>query len=326
MTIFGLKKKIYFFQQFSSLTKSGIGLLPTLTLLAERSSGRRLKAIVRELKASAQSGLPLATVFEKHADYFGKFPVALMKSGELIGHLPENSQAIADYLEDIYKNINQLIVGLAYPVFLLHLFILISPAGLIFTAGTNAYLHSVAVNLGIVYGLFILLLFIRYLVRKAFKHIYDCVKVYVPVFGKLFRNLSIYKFVRGFNALYQAGLNGVQSWTIAAALTDNAYLEKRILRGTKALNEGKTVASAFQSARIFPAEIIDMVNVGEVSGNMDAMLTKATGYLQEASNRTLQVILRIFPVLAYLLIAGIIAYNIIHGYMKYLDNVTAVLR
>ena len=326
MTIFGLKKKIHFFQQFASLTKSGIGLLPTLTLLAERSSGRRLKAIVEELKSCAQSGLPLTIVFEKHTAYFDKFPVALMKSGELIGHLPENAQTIADYLEDIRKNINQLIVGLAYPVFLLHLFILISPVGLMFTVGISAYLISVAIYLAIVYAQVALLFFIRYLLKTIVKNAYDRTKIYIPVFGKLLRNLSIYKFVRGFNALYQAGLNGVQSWTIAAALTDNVFLEKLILRGTKALEEGKTVAVAFEQARIFPEEIIAMVNIGETSGNMDGMLTKAGDYLKEANDRTLQVLLRILPVLAYLLIAGIIAYNIIHGYMKYLDNVTGMLK
>ena len=153
MYIFTLKKKILFFQQFASLLKSGLGLLPTLEHLQRQSLGPTLPVIINEFRAAAQQGQQLSVVFKKYELYFGKFPVALIRSGEVSGHLPENAQVIADYLEDLHKSISRLLVGLASPLILLHLFILIMPAATFFTSGPIAYFTQVFTKFLLLYGI-----------------------------------------------------------------------------------------------------------------------------------------------------------------------------
>lgn len=325
MHIFTLKKKILFFQQFASLSKSGLGLLPTLEHLQRQSLGPTLPVIINEFKVAAQQGRQLSLVFQKYESYFGKFPVALVKSGEVSGHLPENAQVIADYLEDMHKSISRLIVGLAYPLVLLHLFIIITPAAVFFTSGPMAYFTQVFTKFLFLYGSGTIIYFIYYIGKTKFKPLYDRIKLWPPVIGKLFNNLSLYKFSRGFAALYQSGLNTIESWQIAADLTDNEFLQTRLLSARGVLEQGRSVTQAFQAAGIFSEELIAMVSAGEASGNIDGMLRKAAEYLAEANQRTLQILMRLLPVLAYLIVAGIIAYNIITGYLHYWSELDKVL-
>lgn len=325
MYIFALKKKILFFQQFAALLKSGLGLLPTLEHLQRQSLGATLPVIINEFKTAAQQGQQLSVIFKKYELYFGKFPVALIRSGEASGHLPENAQVIADYLEDLHKSISRLLVGLAYPVILLHLFIFIIPAATFVTSGPLAYFTQVFTKFLFLYGSGAILYFIYYIGKTQFKPLYDQVKLWPPVSGKLLKNLSLYKFIRGFAALYQSGLNTIESWQIASELTDNDFLQTRLLQAKRVLEQGRPVTQAFQAAGIFSEELIAMVSTGEAGGNIDGMLIKAAEYLGEVNQRTLQILMRLLPVLAYLVIAGIIAYNIITGYLHYWSEIDKVL-
>jgi len=326
MSFFTLKNKISFFQQFASLTKSGIGILPTLEHLQQYAKGPLLPIITQELKTAAQQGQQLSVVFKKHELYFGKFPVALIRSGEVSGSLPENAQVIAAHLEDTYKNINRLLVGLAYPVLLLHLFILIMPAAVFFTNGPVAYFSQVFTKFLLLYGIAAVVYFALLIIKTTFRPVYDRIKLYIPVIGKLFRNMSIYKFLRGFASLYQSGMNSIESWQVAAELTDNAYLTAQLMGAKRIIDQGRPLTQAFQEAGIFPAEVVAMVNTGETSGNIDTMLLKASEYLDESTQRTMQIILRLLPVLVYLIIAGIIGYSIITGYMHYFSEIDKVLK
>lgn len=325
MNFFTLKKKILFFQQLASLLKSGLGLLPTLEHLQRQSLGSTLPVIINELKAAAQQGRQLFLVFQKYESYFGKFPAALIRSGEVSGHLPENVKVIADYLEDTHKSISRLLVGLAYPVILLHLFILIMPAATFFTSGPMAYIFQVFTKFLFLYGIGAMIYFIYYIGKTKFKPLYDQIKLWPPVSGKLLKNLSLYKFSRGFAALYQSGLNTIESWQIAADLTDNEFLKTRLRQARGVLEQGRPITQAFQTAGIFSEELIALVSTGETSGNIDGMLMKATEYLEEVNQRTVQVLMRVLPVIAYLIIAGIIAFNIIAGYMHYWSEIDKVL-
>ncbi len=325
MYIFALKKKILFFQQFASLLKSGLGLLPALEHLQRQSLGPTLPVIINEFKIAAQQGQQLSLVFKRYESYFGKFPVALIRSGEVSGHLPENAQVIADYLEDIHKSLSRLLVGLAYPVILLHLFILIIPAATFFTSGPVAYLTKIFTSFLFLYGSGATIYFLNYIGKNKFRLLYDQVKLWPPVSGKLLKNLSLYKFIRGFAALYQSGLNTIESWQIATELTDNEFLQARLRPAQRVLEQGCPVTQAFQAAGIFSEELIAMVSTGEASGNIDGMLMKAAEYLGEKNQRTLQVLMRVLPVLAYLIIAGIIALNIIAGYMRYWSELDKIL-
>lgn len=326
MSFFALKNKIVFFQQFASLTKSGIGIMPALELLQRQTRGSLLPLIVKELQSAAQQNQQLSVVFKKYELYFGKFPVALIRSGEISGHLPENAQVIATHLEDTYKNINRLLIGLAYPVILLHLFILIMPAAVYFTCGPAAYLIQVLIKLLLLYGIAAVVFFTHLILKTTIRPAYDRAKLYVPVIGKLFRNMSIYKFLRGFAAMYQSGLNSAESWQVAAELTANAYLAERLSGAKRVIDQGRPLAQAFQEAGIFPDEVVVMVHTGETSGNIDTMLVKAAEYLDETNQRTMQVILRVLPVLVYLIIAGIIGYSIISGYLRYWSELDKILK
>ncbi len=326
MSFFALKNKIFFFQQFASLTKSGIGIMPALELLQRQTRGSLLPLIVKELQAAAQQNQQLSVVFKKYELYFGKFPVALIRSGEISGHLPENAQVIAAHLEDTYKNINRLLIGVAYPVILLHLFILIMPAAVYFTCGPIAYLIQVLIKFLILYGIAAVVFFTHLIFKTTSRTAYDRAKLHIPVIGKLFRNMSIYKFLRGFAAMYQSGLNSAESWQVAAELTDNVYLAERLSGAKRVIDQGQPLAQAFQEAGIFPDEVVTLVQTGETSGNIDTMLVKAAEYLDEKNQRTMQIILRVLPVLVYLIIAGIIGYSIISGYQRYWSELDQILK
>ena len=318
-----------FFQQFATLAQSGLSILATLEHLQNRTHNSYLNNVIQQLRAAAQNGQSLYSVMQEHETYFGKFATVLFKSGELDGHLPENAQAIADYLEENYKNLNRILVGLAYPVALLHMAIFLIPLGIVFSSGTGggapAYIKLVLTCLVGLYGTLAIIYFLYKLIKSKAKYLIDSVKIVIPVTGKLSRNISIYRFITGFSALYKAGVNAADCWQVSAELTDNTVFEDKAMAAWPLIRTGKPLSEAFTKADIFPAEVVDMLRTGEAGGNIDGMLEKAGQYITESNKRTIGILIRILPLAVYFLVAAVIVFFIVSFYLRYFAAMDAIL-
>src|SRR5262249_24249305 len=125
--------------------------------------------------------------------------------------------------------------------------------------------------------------------------------------------------------MFSSGLEMRSSLRLAIKAMGNKYLESRCRVVQTALDEGATLSESLHATNIFPANLVQMVAVGEQTGEIDKMLEKAAEYYEYEANKTIKAMLGALPVVLYLMVAAYIAYIVISfytGYFNAIGNIT----
>jgi type II secretory pathway component PulF len=133
-------------------------------------------------------------------------------------------------------------------------------------------------------------LFLRLgLANPAIKYVWDLVVSNIPFIGNTFRQISMARFGRAFGALYKGGVPIPKAFKLAADACGNEYLRARMYPASNRLETGAGVHETFRSTQAFSPIVMDMVQTGESTGNLDHMLHKvADFYEDEAETRSTQ--------------------------------------
>ncbi len=113
------------------------------------------------------------------------------------------------------------------------------------------------------------------------RFIRDKVSLYVPVFGNLLKKSSIARFSRTLSTLLGSGVAILDSLEITAKTSGNAVVEKAILAARTSISEGEDISGPLSREKVFPAMVIQMVRIGEQSGQLDVMLTKVADFYDQ---------------------------------------------
>ena len=125
--------------------------------------------------------------------------------------------------------------------------------------------------------------------------------------------------------LYSAGVGVVETVQGAAVTMGNVVMRAETLRAVGPLRQGKSFAEAFAGNPFIPPAVYEMLQTGEVSGNLDETLSRATGYLQQDAETTTQRIVTLLPVIVYLLVALYVAHIIISFWSNYVGEINSLL-
>ncbi|MBN1794044.1 MAG: type II secretion system F family protein [Candidatus Omnitrophica bacterium] len=325
MNIFCVRNLMIFYREFASLITSGIDVIEATRLLTRAASSALLKNAAGRIREDLIRGTRLSEAMRRHARLFPLWHIHLIHYSEHAGKLGEGLESIADYLEKEYDNQKKLIIGLAYPVFLLHATIFLLPLPALFTGCLAAYILGVLHYLVPVYlVLFLLYALKQMLVFPAVKKPYDAVILFVPVFGSLIKRINIIRFIRALKCLHDAGVAITLAWKTAIELCDNTRLRNRLLTGLRAIEAGLPLEEAFRRSTIFPPKVLSMVAVAEKSGSVGSMLDKMAQYGEKENEVVMGILLTTMPVVFYLFVAGFIAYKVITFYTEYFSKISSM--
>jgi len=318
------QKKALFYRQMSVMLKSGIPLTGALRQLKQLSS---ISEIAEKLLTYIEKGETLSYAMEQSGTNFSRLEVKTISAGELSGNLAELMEKIAAYFESLQDVKYRLIGGMIYPAILLHAAIIIPAIPLIFTKSLFAFFARILPALIVIYGAgFAIFLVNRTLSRPEMSEIRDAMLLKLPLgFGRLFRVVSVIRFLHAFNCLYSAGVSILESIKLSAEATGNKIIEKEFLKSLKNVEKGENLASAFAGNIFLPSIVIEMFSTGEHSGRLDETIEKAAWHLQQEVNLAVEAILKIIPVVVYLLVALYAAIIIISSYARYIGSINSLL-
>jgi type IV pilus assembly protein PilC len=173
-------------------------------------------------------------------------------------------------------------------------------------------------------GYWYILIFLPILAWQAFKYarkqprvrfVLDQLKLKVPVFGPLFHKVALSRFTRNFGSLLRAGVPILSALEIAADTVNNGVMSNAIADVKDAVKEGESIASPLTKHEIFPPMTVQMIAVGEETGQIDEMLEKISDfYDQEVEATTEQLTALLEPVMIAVL-GGIVGGMVIALYM-----------
>ncbi|GBC97286.1 Type II secretion system protein F [bacterium HR16] len=317
-----------FYRQLATAVRAGIPIHRALLSVAENTGKPRLRRVVQAVVNDLMQGKPLSRAMSRHPHVFDDLQVALIQAGEEGGLLENMLGRLADYLERDYKLRLKIRAGTFYPKVLLvaGIFIPKIPV-LVIGGGLIPYLReTVGWAAPILLAVLAVVAVVRILLQiEPLREAYDSLKLMIPGIGGLVRQLAMARFSRAMAALYSAGVPLPRAIAISALAADNYYLTKHLRRAIADVEHGQSISEAFRRTGVMPPLVLDMLQTGESTGNVDAMMDKVAEYYeQETDVKSGQAVI-VLSVGVYLLIALWIAGMIISFWQGYASGGGALL-
>ena len=319
--------KTQFSVQFATLQDAGMPVLRSLKILEGQTAPGRFKDVLGEISEDVEGGSPLSESFAKHPKVFDDLYVNIVKAGEAGGMLTQVFQRLADFMERSDRMIRRVKGALAYPLFVtlfaigvvtFIMIVVIPQFEEIFSGlksdlpkltqlliGASRWLGSV--GWWMIPLLVLALVGAWKLVRRTPKGRLstDRLKFRVPLFGQLMRKTQVARFARTLGTLSSSGVPLLDSLDIVRGTSTNAVMEFAVDDIKSSVSEGENLAPPMGESGIFDDMVVNMVDVGEETGELDRMLMKVADRYDEEVDNTVTTLLSVLEP-ALIVVMGII--------------------
>jgi MSHA biogenesis protein MshG len=297
----GATELLLYTRQMHTLLKAGVPILRALQGLQESATHAGLGALIGQLRAALDAGHELSQAMAKQRDVFDGFFVAMVRVGEQTGQLTEVFDALHHHLDFQRLMREQVASALRYPMFVvgamgvalvvINLFVIPAFAKVFANLQADLPLMTkilLASSKFFVahWGLMLLagvaaVLFARSsIATPAGRLAWDRWKLKLPIAGKVLRKSALARACRSFSLVLRSGVPVLEALSLAAAVTENRWMENAILGMRTSVERGESVLAASRKAGIFTPIVLQMIMVGEESGTLDEMLDEVGGMYQ----------------------------------------------
>ncbi len=323
-------------RQLGVMVGAGLPLAESLSVLHRQEENRRLRATVQTIARDVESGNSLASAMSRHPRIFGRLAVAMTSIGETGGRLDQSLLRLATELEKAAAITQQVRGAFAYPLVVGAIGVLVVSVILwrvvpVFSElyeGLDAelpLLTRVVVEasrsfaswaLGALMALTGIALGVGRMRRTGYGGaLCDRLALRLPLFGGLLRHAGISRFCRTLSVLTEAGVPVLEGLEIARRAVGNRHLEGAISSVRSKVEAGASLATPLRQTGLFPPMVVQMVAVGERTGELDVSLEKVADFYEEEVRRTTATILPLLEPLLILVLGLVIGAIVIAMYL-----------
>ena len=300
-----LRDLIIFFRQLSVLFSAGVPLYASLVALEKQIINKEFKKIIESAKKDVEAGSYISSAFARYPATFPSLVIAMLEAGEHGGTMDDILKKIASYLEKESQFRQKMQSALRYPIMVLTVlsvaFIIVInfvvpqfntlyssfktelPLPTRLLIGTNyLFIHYWWLILG--GALLSFTIFKMYVGSYAGRKVYDRFLLRVPIFGELIAKLSLARFFRLLSSLLSSGVIIERSLELSAGAVDNVILSRAIIKIKEKVLLGDGLSVPMAMSGVFPPVSVQMVSIGEKSGNLATMLVKNADYIEEEAD------------------------------------------
>jgi len=331
-------------RQLSTLVGAGVPLVQALSALTEQVENTRLKGVIARVRDRVNEGATLADAMAQ-AGPFEDLYIGMVRAGEAGGALEQVLDRLADYLEGQVRLRNKVTSILIYPAIMLGFAILVvavlvtvvlpqitellasldrplpwfTKAIISLSHFARSWWWAIALAVaGAIAGF-------RALARtSAGRARLDAAKLRLPIVGRTVRLVAISRFTRTLSTLLAGGIPIVRSLDISKHVANNVILGRAIDAARDSVTEGASLAQPLRSSGEFPPVVVHMVEVGERSGELEAMLEKVAQTYEEQVETSISRLTALLEPLLILLMVGIVIVIIAATLVPLLDVTTSL--
>lgn len=323
-------------RQLATLIDAGLPLLRSLSILYDQQKPSKLKDVLDKLVGDVQGGATFSESLAKHPKAFDRLYVNMVRAGEVGGMLEVVLQRLAEFAERAEFLKRKIKGAMMYPVFVMLIAIAIVVFLLIKVVPTFAEIFSdlggalpaptqFLVDLSdfikaswwrlILYivGFYV---FLKVLFKFEFMcYVRDRVILKLPLFGDLTRKIGVARFCRTLGTLITSGVPILQSLSIVRETISNRIIANAVGEVHDSIREGETIAGPLEDSGAFPLMAVNMIDVGEETGNLDTMLLKVADIYDGEVEITINGLLQLIEPAMIVLLGGIIGFIVISMYL-----------
>lgn len=291
-----------FCRQFAIMLKAGLNIDKSVFILKNSCKNQKLKNILEVVYNDLMKGKMLSESFAKYPKTFPVFFRNMVEIGETSGKLDLIFERLADYYEKEAKTKRKIKSALSYPIFLLIIafaalaviavFVMPNFSSMFDQFGADlpgiskavinvsTFIQDNILNI-ILYVFLIIVIFILLGKLKSVRRLYDKIKLNMPFFKNLTIASITSRFANGFSVLLNSGIPLLSCVNTISKLLGNKIVEEKLQVVKNEISSGRTVAKSLETINLFPDMLIEMISVGESTGNLEEVLNKITDYFEE---------------------------------------------
>ncbi len=321
-----------FTRELSTLLQAGLALDHALTTLEDISPHPALKKMLANINQRVKGGEPLSTAMEAQGQIFSKLYLNTIRAGEAGGSMHVVLERLADYLERTAELRNEVLSALLYPAILfmvamLSIFILLSfvvpqfvplfeDVGQALPLLTQIVFTSAELIQSYWWVILAAVIFFIWIVDKKLQNPvtrmrWDDWCLGVPLYGELITKLDVARFSRTLGTLLINGVPLLVAIGIVKEVVSNRVLARIINEAAKGLEQGRGLAKHLAQSDRFPQLAVQLIHVGEETGQLESMLLKTADIYEDESKTTIKRLLTLLEPILILSLGAIIAIIII---------------
>ncbi len=292
---------LHFTRQLQVLTGSGVPLVQSLDILGDQASSASLRELCSGVKNRVSEGSFLWEALSSFPKSFPRLYLALVRAGESSGALDQMLKRLSAYLEDNDRLKKMLKAAMMYPAIVISIGVVVVAAMLIFVIpkfeelivsnggelpGPTAFVINLSHFLVAYWYYIVGGLIAAYVMLKRFistpegRIFFDRMLFRAPLFGPLMQKGGTARFTRTLSTLLSSGVSLLDAIEICKQTIDNAVLEEAVATVRSEIEQGKGLSQVFSKLDVFPKMAVQMMAVGENTGQLDKMLEKVADFYE----------------------------------------------
>ena len=342
-----------FTRQLSTLQDAGLPLLRSLKILEAQQKPGQLKSILAGVAEDVEGGTTLSDSMARQPKAFDRLYCKMVNAGEIGGVLDVILQRLANFLEKAQRLRRRVIGALIYPVVVIMVAVVIVTGIMVFVIpkfqeifndfnvelpGLTVWLIGVSMWVagqqdgqtvpGAVWILcspFIVYLFLT-LIRKTGpgRAVTDILVLRIPVLGGMLRKTAVARFTRTLGTLISAGVPILEAIMITRDTSGNYVYEKALTKVHDSIREGETFAGPLRESKVCDALVVNMIDVGEETGDLDVMLMKIADNYDEEVDVAVAGLLSLLEPLMVVVLGGIVGTIVLALFMPLVKMIESV--
>ena len=332
--------------QLATLSEAGIPVVRALTILEGQTRPGPFKEVLREITEDVSGGSPLSEAMQKHDKVFDRLYASMVRAGEAGGVLDRVLQRLAIFREKAAELKGKIGTAMIYPTVLILVAITVVSAVMAFVIPKfKEIFESFGVPLPeitqlllnvssfirdrwyFVFGLPAVLLVLHVFLMKGrvgYRRRIHGLMLRVPVLGGVLRKTIVAGFARTFGTLIQAGVPHLDALGIVRDTTGNEVLRDAVEDIRRTVREGEGIARPMGETGVFDDIVVNMVDVGEETGELDNMLIKVAEAYEKQVDRGTTRLLNLLEPLMIVVLAVVVGFIVIALFLPLLDIMGAI--
>jgi type IV pilus assembly protein PilC len=349
-----LKRMTLFTRQLSTLQDAGLPLLRSLQILESQQKPGKLKDILGAVCEDVEGGTTLSDAFAKHPKAFDRLYSKMVKAGEIGGVLDVILQRLADFMEKGQRLRSRIKGALIYPTVVIFIAVAIVTGIMYFVipkfqeifndfnvklpaltlwlvsaskwiAGTSSPDQRVPGVVWIASAPFIIYFFFK-VIRKTHygRASTDWIGLKIPVIGGLIQKTTVARFTRTLGTLVAAGVPILEAITITKETSGNWVFEEALGKVHDSIKEGETFAEPLRKAKVCDLIVVNMIDVGEETGDLDVMLMKIADNYDEEVDVAVASLLSLLEPFMVVVLGGIVGTIVLALFLPLVSMIESV--
>jgi len=295
--------KIIIARNLSAMLKAGLSLSRSLQVMEKQAKKKQLKSLMSGLNNLVASGKSLNESMSNFPEAFNSLFLAMVKAGEESGTLTQSLSIVGNQMDKAYALQRKIKGALIYPAIILGVMLIIAVIMLIVVVPsltstfkeldvelplstrviiglsdfiTYHYISSLAIVITFVTSIWL------FLKSSPGKRIFDLVILRIPIIGGIAKETNTARTARTLSSLLSSGVSVVRSTEITAEVLQNFYYKQVLVETSTVIQKGEPISKVFERyPNLYPPFIVDMISVGEETGNLSNMLSQVAEFYEE---------------------------------------------